>query len=69
MAEGKRKPGDDAEEMEDADKGKKTKFADKEFCPTLAETISDADAITRLVNKNLRRPEDAASSSTGQQRG
>ena len=85
MAEGKRKPGDDAEEMEDAEamaaasllgedacatqKGKKTKFADKEFCPTLAETISDADAITRLVNKNLRRPEDAASSSTGQQQG
>ena len=69
MAEGKRKPADNAEQIDDAEKGKKTKIADKELCPTLAETISDVDVITRLVNKNLRRPEDAASSSTGQQQG
>ena len=85
MVEGKRKPGDDAEELEEGEamaaaslfgddacatqKGKKTKFADKELSPSMAQTIADADAINRLVNKNLRRPEDAASASTAQQQG
>ena len=85
MVEGKRKPGDDAEELEEGEamaaaslfgddacatqKGKKTKLADKELSPSMAQTIADADAINRLVNKNLRRPEDAASASTGQQQG
>ncbi len=68
MVEGKRKPGDDAEILEEGE-GKKTKFADKELSPSMAQTSADADAINRLVNKNLRRPEDAASASTGQQQG
>ncbi len=79
MAEGKRKPGDDAEEVEDGEelaaasllgddtctikKGKKTKVGDKTFSPTLAQTIHG------LVNKSFRGPEAAASSSAGQQQG
>ena len=82
MAEGKRKPEDDAEKMDDAEamaaasllggeasastKGKKTRFGNKAL---LAQSQADVDDIMRLVNKNLRRPEDAASSSTGQQQG
>ena len=82
MAEGKRKPEDDADKMDDAEamaaasllggeasastKGKKTRFANKAL---LAQSQADVDDIMRLVNKNLRRPEDAASSSTGQQQG
>ena len=85
MAEDKRKPEDDAEKLEDAEamaeasllgedacasqKVKKTKLDNKETSATLAQTQSDVDDIMRLVNKNLRRPEDAASSSTGQQQG
>ena len=85
MAEGKRKPGDDAEEVEDGEelaaasllgddtctikKGKKTKVGDKTFSPTLSQTIRDTYAINRLVNKSLRGPEVAASSSAGQQQG
>ena len=82
MAEGKRRPEDDADKMDDAEamaaasllggeasastKGKKTRFANKAL---LAQSQADVDDIMRLVNKNLRRPEDAASSSTGQQQG
>ena len=85
MAEGKRKPGEDADDLDDAEamaaasllgddacaaqKGKKTKFADKVLSSSLAQTIADADALTRLVNRNLRKPEDAASASTGPQSG
>ena len=85
MAEGKRKPEDDAGELADAEakaeasllggepsattKGKKTKTAVKESSPSLAKTIADVEAINRLVNKNMRRPEGAASSSTEQQQG
>ena len=85
MAEGKRKPGDDTEEVDEGEelaaasllgdetctiqKGKKTKIGDKAFSPTLSQTIRDTDAINRLANKNLRGPEAAASSSAGQQLG
>ena len=85
MAEGKRKPGDDAEEVDEGEqpaaasllgddtctiqKGKKTKIGDKAFSPTLADTIHDTDAMNRLVNRNLRGPEAAASSPAGQQQG
>ena len=85
MAEGKRKPGDDAEEVEDGEelaaasllgddtctikKGKKTKVGDKTFSPTLSQTIRDTYAINRFVSKSLRGPEVAASSSAGQQQG
>ena len=85
MAEGKRKPEDDTEEVDEGEelaaasllgdetctiqKGKKTKIGDKAFSPTLSQTIRDTDAINRLVNRNLRGPEAAASSSAGQQQG
>ena len=78
-------PADDAEDVDEGEelaaaslfgdeaatikKGKKTKLGDNTFNPTLAQTIRDADAITRLVNKNLRGPEAAASSSTSQLQG
>ena len=64
MAEGKRKPEDDAGELE----GKKTKTSDKDS-PSVAKTIADAEAINRLVNRNLRGPDGSASSSAGQQQG
>ena len=78
-------PGDDAEDVDDVEglaaasllgveastikKGQKTKLEDKTYHPTLAQTTRDTDAINRLVNKNLRGPEAAASSSTGQLQG
>ena len=49
--------------------GKKTKTAVSEAIPALAKTIADVEAISRLVTKNMRRPEGAASSSAEQQRG
>ena len=52
-----------------ADKGKKTKTGEEAFSPTLAQAVQHADAITRLVNKNLRGPEASASSSSSQQLG
>ena len=64
MAEGKRKPEDDAGELE----GKKTKTSDKDS-PSVAKTIADAEAINRLVNGNLRGPDGSASSSAVQQQG
>ena len=64
MAEGKRKPEDDAGELE----GKKTKTTGKDS-PSVAKTIADAEAINRLVNRNLRGPDGSASSSAGQQQG
>ena len=51
------------------DKGKKTKTGDEAFSPTLAQAVQHADAVTRLVNKNLRGPEASASSSSNQQLG
>ena len=48
---------------------KKTKTSDQELCPSLAKTIADAEAVRRLVNKNLRGVEGSASSSTEQQLG
>ena len=50
-------------------KGKKTKTGDNTFSPTLAQAVQHADAITRLVNKNLRGPEASASASSSQQQG
>ena len=50
-------------------RSRKAKLAKQETSATLAQTQSDVDDIMRLVNKNLRRPEDAASLSTGQQQG
>ena len=47
----------------------KTKTAVKEPSPSLAKTIADVEAINSLVNKNMRRPEGAASSSTEEQQG
>ena len=83
MSAGKRKPGDDGGEADDAEeqaaasllgedasgakKDKKTKVGDKAFSPTLAQTIKDTDAINRLIDKNLKGPDGAASASTGQQ--
>ena len=49
-------------------RSRKAKLAKQETSATLAQTQGDVDDIMRLVNKNLRRPEDAASS-TGQQQG
>ena len=49
--------------------GKKTKTGDNTFSPTLAQAVQHADAITRLVNKNLRGPEASASASSSQQQG
>ena len=48
---------------------KKTKTSDQELSPSMAKTIADAEAISRLVNKNLRGAEGSASSSAGQQLG
>ena len=48
---------------------KKTKTSDQELCPSMAKTITDAEAVRRLVNKSLRGAEGSASSSTGQQLG
>ena len=48
---------------------KKTKTSDKELSPSMAKTIADAEAINRLVSKNLRGAEGSASSSAGQQLG
>ena len=83
--EGKRKPDDDATEFEDAEamaaeslfedeacaakQGKKPKISVKVPAASLAQTIIDADALTRLVSKNLRKPEDPASASAGLQSG
>ena len=50
-------------------RSRKAKLAKQETSATLAQTQGDVDDIMRLVNKNLRRPEDAASSSTGQLQG
>ena len=85
MSAGKRKPGDDGGEADDAEeqaaasllgedasgakKDKKTKVGDKAFSPTLAQTIKDTEVINRLIDKNLRGPDGAASASTGQQQG
>ena len=52
-----------------AKQGKKPKSADKAPAASLAQTIIDADALTRLVSKNLRKPEDPASASAGLQSG
>ena len=83
--EGKRKPDDDATDIEDAEamaaeslfgdeacaakQGKKPKIAAQVPAPSLAQTIMDADALTRVVNKGLRKPEDLASASGGLQSG
>ena len=48
---------------------KKTKTSDQELSPSMAKTIADAEAISRLVNKNLRGADGSASSSAGQQLG
>ena len=83
--EGKRKPDDDAADFEHAEamaaesllgngasaakQGKKPKVAAQVPAPTLAQTIMDADALTRVVNKGLRKPEGPASASGGLQSG
>ena len=83
--EGKRKPSDDTADFEDAEamaaesllgngasaakQGKKPKVAAQVPAPTLAQTIMDADALTRVVNKGLRKPVDPASAFGGLQSG
>ena len=83
--EGKRKPDDDAADFEHAEamaaesllgngasaakQGKKPKVAAQVPAPTLAQIIVDADALTRVVNKGLRKPVDPASASGGLQSG
>ena len=82
MAEGKRKSEEVADKVDEGEamavesllggeasastKGKKTRFGNK---AQLAQSQADVDDIMRLVNRNLRKPEDASSTSTGQQQG
>ena len=65
------------EELPDKQKDKKVKFDDTDnsqkqpsFCPTLAQTIKDTEAINNLVGENQRAPGDpAASADSGHPRG